>query len=162
MGMQTALTQRQSLICSHIDRHVLTGTGEAYKSDLSIGMHGAFAIPFFTASSLEVEWIDFRAVAAIAHLGDDQAGHYRATLRVQADFTDDTNPVMHLLTDDNTMPSQCWQEPDWFIQNVRCIWLCATDALTLHRLTDRRPTPVTDPARPPRKACFDRLLQQFR
>ena len=134
MGMHTALLQQSSVICLHIDRHVLAGNGDTYKSDLSIGMHGVFALPFFCSNQMDIEWHDFRMVAAIAHLGDDQAGHRRAILCTQADYSTASQPVMALLTDDNAPPTTCWSEPRWFSQNVMCIWLCALDDLALHQL----------------------------
>ena len=132
LGMQTAFMHASPVICFHIDRHVLAGTGEPCKSDLSIGMHGVFTIPFFTGQNLAIEWKEYKVVAAIAHLGDDQSGHCRAILRMQADYSNPAQPVMHLLTNDNGPPEACWKEPDWFVQNVMCIWMCAVDVLSLH------------------------------
>ena len=132
LGMSTALCQHTPLVCFHIDRHVMTGTGDTYKSDLSIGLHGVFSIPFFIESNTEVEWLDYSVIAAIAHLGNDQTGHCRAILRVQQDTTSGHEPYMHLLTDDNAIPSRCWREPSWFLQNVICVWLCHVDLLDLH------------------------------
>ena len=135
MGMNTALCGPTPLLCFHVDRHVMAGTGETYKSDLSIGMHGVFSIPFFTDSSTKITWEDFRVVAAISHLGSDQAGHCRAILRVQASNTPGHEPYMHLLTDDNAVPTRCWKEPSWFLQNIMCIWMCHVDSLDLHQCT---------------------------
>ena len=91
-----------------------------------------FTIPFFTGQNLAIEWKEYKVVAAIAHLGDDQSGHCRAILRMQADYSNPAQPVMHLLTNDNGPPEACWKEPDWFVQNVMCIWMCAVDVLSLH------------------------------
>ena len=73
-----ALTGSSALICFHVDRHVLAGDGTTYKSDYSIGMYGVFSIPFFTGYHMETSWRDYRVVAAIAHLGEDQALHAAA------------------------------------------------------------------------------------
>ena len=158
MGMQTALTGSTPIICFHVDRHVMAGDGTTHKSDLSIGMHGVFSVPFFTNDRTELAWNDYRVVAAIAHLGDDQAGHCRATLRVQADVNHQP-PYMQLLTDDNAQPSRCWHEPGWFLQNVICIWLCSVDTLELHSCSNPSPM-LPDDHIPPNDALM-RLLRQF-
>ena len=160
MGMQTALTQDTPLLCFHIDRHVLTGDGNTSKSDLSIGMHGVFGVPCYTDHSLDITWHDYKVIAAIAHLGTDQAGHCRATLRVQADQRNAACPYMQLLTDDNVTPSRCWHEPPWFLQNVMCIWLCKMSAIDLH-ICD--PVPVFSAEQPsdPTTAQLMRLLRKF-
>ena len=160
MGMQTALTQDTPLLCFHIDRHVLTGDGNTSKSDLSIGMHGVFGVPCYTDHSLDITWHDYKVIAAIAHLGTDQAGHCRATLRVQADQRNAACPYMQLLTDDNVTPSRCWHEPPWFLQNVMCIWLCKMSAIDLH-ICD--PVPVFSAEQPsdPTTAQLMQLLRKF-
>jgi len=148
MGMQTALTQDTPLLCFHIDRNVLTGDGQTAKSDLSIGMHGVFGVPCYTDHTLDITWHDYKVIAAIAHLGTDQAGHCRAILRVQADQRNEACPYMHLLTDDNVTPSRCWHEPTWFLQNIMCIWLCKMSALDLHTcdtITEPSAAQTTDP-----------------
>jgi len=158
MGMQTALTGSTPIICFHVDRHVMAGDGTTHKSDLSIGMHGVFSVPFFTNDRTELAWHDYRVVAAIAHLGADQAGHCRATLRVQADVSHQP-PYMQLLTDDNAQPSRCWHEPMWFLQNVICIWLCSVDTLDLHSCSSPSHMLPDDNTSP--NDALMRLLRQF-
>ena len=121
-------------------------------------MHGVFGLPFFCNNTLDITWHDYRMVAAIAHLGDDQAGHCRAILRTQADYSDAQQPVMHLLTDDNAPPTRCWSEPSWFAQNVMCIWLCALDDLDLHQ-PSRTSANVTQ--NDDRHTTLNTLLRQF-
>ena len=136
----------------------MAGNGTTSKSDLSIGMHGVFSVPFFTSNQMEISWHDYRVVAAIAHLGEDQAGHCRATLRVQPDVNH-PQPYMQLLTDDNATPTRCWHEPPWFLQNVICIWLCSVEALDLHQCQNR-----SDPwtaGTPPQEDALMGLLRQF-
>ena len=157
MGMCTAMCKYTPLVCFHVDRHVMTGSGETYKSALSIGMHGVFSIPFFTGQNTDIKWEDYSVIAAIAHLGDDRSGHCRAILRVEHDIQPGHEPFMHLITDDNEVPTKCWREPTWFLQNVMCVWLCHMDHLDLHQCeprSGRAHTPSTTDA-------MMQLLQHF-
>ena len=160
MGMQTALTHDAPLLCFHIDRHVWTGDGQPTKSDLSIGMHGVFAVPCYTDNGIGVIWNDYRVIAVITHLGTDQAGHCRAALRVQPEPDCAQGPFMQLLTDDNVAPSRCWSEPDWFLKNVMCVWMCKLSDIDEHVCAMPTSLP-TDSAHEPRAPSMTQLLRQF-
>ena len=134
MGMRTALTSPTDLICVHINRFVHSGDGQVYKSDLSVGFHWGCSFPCFDGPTLDVTWKDYQIVSAIAHQGVDQAGHYRSWLNVEHDVRAGLSPTLALLTNDNHEAVRIWHEPDWFAQNVVCLWLCSCEMLNLCRL----------------------------
>ena len=100
LGMVTALTTDTDLICVHIERFVRSGPEVITKSNLSVGFHWGCSFPFFTDQSLQVTWKDFQVVAALAHQGEDGAGHYRAWLKVEHSTNPGVPATLALLTDD--------------------------------------------------------------
>ena len=142
MGMLTALTAPTDLLCVHINRFVHSGDGTVYKSELSVGFHWGCSFPFFDGSTMDIKWKDFQVVSAIAHQGADQAGHYRTWLNVEHDVRAGLSPTLALLTDDAKEAERIWHEPDWFAQNVVCLWLCSCETLDLCQL----PTSFCNPA----------------
>ena len=141
MGMVTALTAHTDLLCVHIDRHVHSGDGQIRKSALSVGFHWGCAFPFFDGHSMNIIWKDFQVVSAVAHQGEDRAGHYRSWLNVAHDVRAGLTPTLALLTNDATEAERIWHEPEWFDQNVTCLWLCSCDQLDLRRI----PTTICNP-----------------
>ena len=122
MGMHTAFTGHPNLVCVHIDRTNIAGNGDIYKSDASVDIHGECELPFFPGDALYIKWLKFSVVAAIAHLGQDRAGHCRSVLRVDT-APPESHPAPFLLTDDNTPPVWIEQVPTWFASNIMCVWL---------------------------------------
>ena len=128
MGMHTALTGNPRIVCIHVDRTIILGNGETCKSDTLVDLHGDCVLPFFEDADGTIGWVAFKVVAAIAHLGRDQAGHCRAVLRVDID-PDARHPAPFLLTDDNTPPTWSPEIPSWIAGNLMCIWLCSRSHL---------------------------------
>lgn len=133
-GMHRALCQHTPLVCVHIDRYVQSATGSIHKSVIPVRFRGAVEFPFWTSQDMDIEWIDFQWVAAIAHLGTDNSGHVRTLLKVEPDTRDFDNPVRALLTEDGVSPERIDQIPVWFQQNVCCVWFCACSHIELHQL----------------------------
>ena len=146
LGMVTALTTDTDLICVHIDRFVRSGPEVITKSNLSVGFHWGCSFPFFTDQSLQVTWKDFQVVAALAHQGEDGAGHYRAWLKVGHSTNPGVPATLALLTDDGRPAERVWTEPDWFNCGLTCLWLCSCDALKLETLPPHICNPASDSA----------------
>ena len=139
MGMHTALVGQPHFVCIHLDRTNLAGNGTTFKSDTSVDILGSCQLPFFNDDKLQIERQDFQTVAAVAHLGQDQAGHYRSILRT-AHGPRSSQPARFLITDDNRPTVWSDTVPSWFASNITCIWLCACLYLPQPADTDARTT----------------------
>ena len=133
-GMFCALRTATPLLCIHVDRFVHSPSGQICKSALPVCFHGAIDIPVWTSDQLTVTWKPYQWVAAMAHLGQDNAGHVRAILKVLPDGRDFDNPVRALLTEDGCPPERIDLAPPWFKQNLCCVWLCDCDHIALLEL----------------------------
>ena len=96
--------------------------------------HGASEIPVWNDHTMTYQLHDFQWIAAIAHLGHDNSGHYQALLKVMPDNRDVDMPVGCLLTDDEAAPATLWSEPTWFQKQVTCLRLCSCEHLDLLQL----------------------------
>ena len=164
MGMITAFTQDTDLICVHIDRFVRSGPEVITKSNLSVGFHWGCSFPFFQDQSLNVKWKDFQVVSALAHQGEDGAGHYRSWLKVEHSTAAGAPATLALLTDDGQPAQRIWTEPDWFSSGLTCLWLCSCDALHHVRLPQHICNPATsthDPASSGLLSTASEVLQMF-
>ena len=134
LGMQKALTSDSTLICIQIDRSIVQGDGRIGKSTAVVGLHGGVDIPFFEDQGLDIFWRDYQVISAVAHQGQDSAGHCRSILKTWPDTSDLQTPCLFLLADDNVQPVRIWHEPAWFAKNVSCIWLCDCTWLDLQQI----------------------------
>ena len=132
-GMCTCLLQAPQCVLLQIDRMHQTDDGELHKCHCQLNLIQTCSIPIFRDDKLRFGFVDYVPVAAIAHLGIDQAGHYRCALRTQpAAYEPGMSAAQWLLTDDNCKPTLSWHIPDWFGQNTVTIALVRTDCLALH------------------------------
>eukprot|EP00435_Cladocopium_sp_Y103_P017558 s4108_g4.t1 len=104
------------------------------KSDKHLFFQWEVTLPVFVDSSTAVSWQVFQFVAAVAHIGQDNAGHCRGLLRIHPIDTVTDRRAMFLLTEDWEQPQRIWDVPNWFVRNVTCIWLCAKDKFCLHHM----------------------------
>ena len=160
-GMMRALTNDSSIICVQIDRNVRSGDGRIAKCDIAVNFHWGIQLPFFLADDLQVDWRYYKVVAALSHLGTDEAGHCRALLKVQMQATI-AQPYMFLLTDDWVKSTPIWREPDWFHRNTTCFWLCKHEHVSLYDLQPDQIPQILRPPDPP-QPCLGAtdLLQMF-
>lgn len=129
-GMKTALVHPSPLVCVHIDRYINQGTAPAVKSDRPVHFRGSFQIPVFESDGLETRPCHYQMISAVAHLGQDGAGHCRSILKTWP-IIDPVPATNFLFTEDGCAPECIWAEPLWFRQNITCIWLCDCDFLDL-------------------------------
>ena len=129
-GMQTALVNPSPLVCLHIDRFIHPGNAPAVKSERPIHFRGSFQIPVFASDGLETFNRHYQMISAVAHLGQDEAGHCRSILKTWP-LIDPIPAINFLFTDDGRVPERIWEEPAWFRCNTTCFWLCDCDFLDL-------------------------------
>ena len=138
-GMQAALTTAPVCLCLHIDRLTRDNTGRIHKSDCMINIDTPCIVPVFQGAGLTHEPVEYQPVALMAHLGQDQGGHYRAGLKLAPTLVDMTTPAEWLLTDDWVHPTPTWRIPSWMLRNTTVIWMVRTDCIRLHRYNLRQP-----------------------
>lgn len=143
LGMSAGLMDAADIICIHVDRFLMLPSGQLTKSTTPIGFHWGVPFPTFTngPDGTECFWEGFQVVAASAHLGSSDAGHYQCILRVGHEARADQDPALWLHCDDNRQPKPCWYLPPEFAAGVTCFWLCKCDSLELHDMRDS-PCPV--------------------
>lgn len=137
LGMCAGLVNAQDLICLHLDRFVRGPTGQVRKDQTPIGFHWGVPFPVLT-DGVNCSWENYGVVAAFAHQGDADRGHYQAVLNVDHPGAPGEEPALWLHCDDNRQPQPYWHLPPEFAANVTCFWLCRCDRLELH---DMRWTP---------------------
>ena len=130
-GMTTALVCAPQLLCIHLDRLHSNDEEQLFRSDCSVELDCEVTIPVFLHSGLKLENVTYVPIAAAAHLGHDQQGHYRAALKMTPSLRTLTEPVRWLLTDDAVEPVPMWNLPTWFAQQTTLILLARTDCLLL-------------------------------
>ena len=145
-GMKTALIHPSPLVCVHIDRYFNQGTAPAVKSERPVHFRGSFQIPVFESAGLETTYRHYQMISAVAHLGQDGAGHCRSILKTWP-ITDPVPETNFLFTEDGCAPERIWAEPLWFRSNITCIWLCDCDFLDLIKWPAATQLPVV-PAAP--------------
>ena len=139
-GMQTALVSPSSLICVHIDRYIDSGAGPAVKSERPVHFRGSFKIPVFDADDFSISYRYYQVISAVAHLGQDGAGHCRSILKTWP-LIDPVPAVNFLFTEDGSVPARIWEEPHWFRSNITCFWLCDCDVMDLIKWPADAPQP---------------------
>ena len=168
-GMQIAFTANTPLLCFEIDRHVHRGDGSVTTSDIPVHYSGVCHVPFFVDDSLQIAWQPYQVLALTVHIGNDNAGHCRAILRVHPDVHATSNEMMYytaLLTDDWCLPEPCWRLPSWIASHVTSIWLGHCPEVELPRLeaVPAAPTvaaPVPEHVRGPPMMPSLELLHMF-
>ena len=152
-------------ICIHVDRFLRLPSGQVTKSSTPIGFHWGILVPVFThgPDSTDCSWEGFQVVAATAHLGSSDAGHYQCILKTGHEARANQEPALWLHCDDNRTPQPCWYLPPEFAAGVTCFWLCKCDSLDLHDMREdisheAGATPSTVCIRPP---CHAHHAQQL-
>ena len=158
-GHQYALTSFAPLICVQIDRFLPTGAGQFTKSDIAVNYGGCCAFPFFADDGMTVQWKDYQAIALIAHLGQDNAGHCKTLLKTEPALNDQML-ILNLETDDWTTPRRIGKDPLWFRSNGTLLWMCHKEHLKLHVLP-REPFQPTHTDVPPSLHPLDTLLSKM-
>eukprot|EP00435_Cladocopium_sp_Y103_P017051 s3272_g4.t1 len=125
-----ALLAAPPCLCLQLDRFYQTRDGQIIKTDCCLTLDTELTVPVFTSAGIQHEGTSYIPVAAIAHLGADCAGHFRALLKMQPTVYD-SHPVQWLATEDSQPPIPIWQIPPWMIQNATVVWLVRTDLLQL-------------------------------
>ena len=138
-GSQVGLITAPALLCLQIDRCVAAGDGTIQKTDIAVQVHGGCDIPVFAGLDLQIVWKEYHAVAQIAHMGQDNAGHCRSML-LTAPTSHGQARTLALLTEDWSKPTRICKAPYWFSRNITCIWLCRSDMLHLYTV----PTSISD------------------
>ena len=130
-GMPAALTTAAPLLCLHIDRLFEDSSGQIEKSSCAIDIESGVTLPFFHDDALNCTNISYVLIAAAAHLGRDEEGHYQAILKIQPMVTENSCPAKWLLTQDNLRPRPIWRVPEAIMQNMNIAWLVRSDCMQL-------------------------------
>lgn len=131
-SMKAALIQAPPLLCVQIDRLHATANGTVTKSSCEVSMEHEVCFPVFLSDqNLQCEMINYVPVAASAHLGTDQQGHYQAILKICPTVDAERRPITWLVTQDNIQAQGTWQVPTSLAQNITTMWLVRTDSLQL-------------------------------
>ena len=133
LGMSAGLTDPSDLVVLHIDRLFHNDTGRLQKLHTVIRFCWLVQIPILQ-HDMPVRWEPYQLVAAFAHIGEAQGGHYQALLKTFPETTDLANPTMWLFCDDGREPQPRWTIPPQFEEGVTCFWLCRCNQVELHRL----------------------------
>ena len=131
-GMVAALLQAPTCVCLHLDRYFQSEAGEILKSHCLLDMEAGCDLPIFTGSGLQREFVSYVLIAATAHLGTDQQGHYQAILKTRPMVLQNGNPMHWLITDDGQRAHPTWMVPDWFRSCANVFWLLRADCVHLH------------------------------
>ena len=127
-GMKAALLRAAPIVCLHLDRFIKNDHGEIEKCSCAVELEAETMIPCFDAKGIDCEPVLYIPVAAAAHQGIDQAGHYQALLKIQPTVLA-AHPAKWLLTQDGLAPQACWDIPAGFSENMTVIWLIRADCL---------------------------------
>ncbi|CAL1138037.1 unnamed protein product [Cladocopium goreaui] len=130
-SMCTALLDAPACLCLHIDRMREDEAGAVTKSLCRIDIETAVTVPVFRTAGLTCASADYIPVAAVAHFGQDMAGHCKAILKMQPTLIDSSHPAAWLITEDDQRPQAVWKYPTWFAGNVITVWMLRTDCLRL-------------------------------
>ena len=150
-GMIAALTQAPSCLCLHLDRYY-ENDGCLQKSSCMINMEAGCDIPVFVDGTLRREAVAYVVIAATAHMGVDQGGHFQAILKTRPAVQVTGGPMHWLITNDGIAAKPTWQVPDWFSSCATVFWLLRADCVNLHTyqplpqtLDDDLPDAPSDP-----------------
>ena len=130
-AMCTALLDAPVCVCIHIDRYYRSEAGDIVKGLCRVDIESEVTLPIFRNSNLLCSNAGYIPVAAVAHFGQDLAGHCKAILKMQPTVLGQTTPAAWLITEDDCFPKAIWQYPIWYASNVVVIWMVRTDCLRL-------------------------------
>ena len=82
LGMSAGLTASADLVCLHIDRLVYGESGQIRKTHTALHFVDPVDVPILQ-TGIECFWHTYVMVAAFAHVGDTQGGHYQSLLRIR-------------------------------------------------------------------------------
>ena len=88
-------------------------------------------------------------VAATAHQGATEGGHFQAILKTRPAVQMDGKPMHWILKNDDSAAEPVWLVPDWFRSNTNVFWLLRGDCVQLHTFQPLPPDASdNDPDRP--------------
>ena len=143
-GMRAALLQAAPIICVQVDRMFEAEDGRIQKSSCAFNLEAETRFPVFCDDKLQCAQISYTFVAAAAHMGIDEAGHYQAFLKISPALESNAKPVQWLVTDDHVQPAACWRLPMRLCQNLTVAWFVRTDCLFLPRIL-QQPSTMDEP-----------------
>lgn len=118
-GMIAAFTHLPPLLILHLDRlKPMAGLTYGQKLTSKVHLDSKFQVPQFRGDGIPTLHHDYVIVAAVAHLGQPGAGHYRAALRRGKG----TSTSEWLLSDDGCRPTPVKKLPGWFESQVCLAW----------------------------------------
>lgn len=131
-SMKAALLSAPPLICVQVDRLYVNADNQVTKSSCEVSLDMEVSLPVFLSSqNLSCEMINYVPVAASAHLGHDQQGHYQAILKVSPTLVAEHQPIQWLVTQDNELAQGHWTVPTPLAQNITTLWMVQTDSLQI-------------------------------
>ena len=131
-GMVASLLQAPECVCLHVDRYFHDEAGNVQKSQCLLDMEAGCDLPIFTGPGVSREYVSYVLVAATAHLGMDQQGHYQALLKTRPTVLHNGSPMHWLLANDGRPAQPTWLAPDWFRSSANVFWLLRADCVHLH------------------------------
>ena len=147
-GMIAALKQAPQCICLHLDRFYARDD-MIHKSACLIDMEAGCDIPVFIDGTLRREYVGYVLVAATAHQGATEGGHFQAILKTRPAVQMDGKPMHWILKNDDSAAEPVWLVPDWFRSNTNVFWLLRGDCVQLHTFQPLPPDASdNDPDRP--------------
>ena len=118
LGMCAGLVCAKDLICLHLDRCIRGPNGQVRKDHSPIGF--CWGVPFPTLTDgVNCTWDGYQVVAAFAHLGDSNQGHYQALLKVGHEAAPGEAPALWLHCDDNRAPQPARNRAGICLRNLR-------------------------------------------
>ena len=136
-GMVAALLHDSVCLCVHIERCIALDVPPYVSRCLvAIDPEEDCAFSVFSSSDIETDLLEYTVVAAQAHVGSDNAGHYRTALRILPSITRGVVPSAWLLCDDGQAPEPVWMLPRWFMQHMTLVWLVRSELIALHGYAD--------------------------
>lgn len=124
------LAAPSDLLLLHIERYYAVDSSVVLQQDCMVTLDGPVMMPVLLSDGMEVHYTPYSVVAVTHHLGQDQAGHTRASLVMQ---TEDLM-LKSAYTDDN-QGAELADFPGRSTTSV-LMWLCRTDALRLPKVED--------------------------
>lgn len=132
-GMSTALSTAPPCLCVQVERGLSDSQNNLTQCECMIHVHDPCTVPVFSADSLMHMPVEYQVVAVTAHIGQDQAGHILAALRIAPTVLQELRPANWLLTDDWKPPEPTWDLPSWMKRRANTYWLIRTDCMQLWR-----------------------------
>ena len=158
-AMTTALLTSPPCLIVQLDRHLQLETGDLTLCKSQVLLDAEVVVPIFRDADASTDTTGYIPVAAAAHMGQDNSGHWRTILKGQPTITQHGRPATWLMTNDDTFPEPVWMVPDWFLSGITVIWMIRTDCLMLRWIADPASWPDdTAPATTPTERSQDDLL----